>query len=294
MKQQYFIVVLAHSLHGRLRRVHVSHKFLYGALALLVLGGLSMFGVVSSYARMVLKVSNYNSLRDEFDTLRDRYQRLQKVTRQTNEQLATLQLFATEVSLAYGIKRKLEGPPEISTEGALLPSFSESLEEYNFLKSANYSRFYNKYPRLWHTNVRPSLWPVAGRLLSYWGMRTDPFSGQGAFHTGVDISAPQGMSVKAAADGVVDVAEYAGAYGKLIIVNHGSGLQSFYAHLSRFDVIAGQEVRRGQIIGGTGATGRVTSPHLHYEVRQAGTPINPYIFLARSPTGEETSRDLPF
>jgi murein DD-endopeptidase MepM/ murein hydrolase activator NlpD len=294
MKQHYFIVVLAHSFHGRLRRLHIPHQAVYAVLAFAVLGCFSVLGMVSSYARMAWKVANYNSLQRQLESLRHNYQTLQKTADQTNEQLATLQLFATEVSLAFGVKRKPEGPSEISTDGPLLPSFHESLDEYNFLKAANYSRGFHKYPKLWQVNVRPSLWPVYGRLLSNFGLRTDPFSGEGAFHTGVDLSCPSGTSVKVTADGVVNHAEWSGAYGRLIVVEHGNGLQTWYAHLSRIDVVTGQEVRLGQIIAASGASGRVTSPHLHYEVRQGGNPINPYTFLARSATGEAVPRDFPF
>jgi murein DD-endopeptidase MepM/ murein hydrolase activator NlpD len=292
MKQHYFIVVLAHSFHGRLRRLHIPQQAIYIVLAFAVLGCFSVLGMVGSYARMALKVANYNSLQDQFNILRDRYQRLQKTADQTNEQLATLQVFATEVSMAYGVKRKLEGPPELSAP--LLPTFRESLEEYNFLKSANYSPSYRRFTRLGQSKMRPSLWPVHGRLLSTFGHRTDPFSGQGAFHTGVDLSCPSGTPVKAAADGIVSHAEWLGAYGRLVVVDHGDGLHTYYAHLSRLDVIAGQDVRRGQILGASGASGRVTSPHLHYEVRSGGTPINPYTFLARSATSDTTPSDFPF
>src|SRR5579859_256390 len=123
MKQQYFILVLAHSLHGRLRRIHIPHQVLYIVLALALIGGFSIFGFVSSYARMAWKVANYNSLKREADAMRDRYDKLQKVMNQTNQQMASLQLFANEVSVAYGIKQKLEGPPGISAEGRLVPTF---------------------------------------------------------------------------------------------------------------------------------------------------------------------------
>lgn len=85
-------------------------------------------------------------------------------------------------------------------------------------------------------------------------------------------------------------------YGRLVIVNHGNGLQTYYGHLSRFLVIPGQEVRRGDVIAQSGASGRVTSPHLHYEVRMAGTPVNPYPFLAKSALTlpSISAKDLPF
>src|ERR1700739_4818039 len=100
MKQHYFVLVLAHSLHGRLRRIHIPHQVLYVLLALALAGGFSIFGFVSSYARMALKVADYNALRREAAELRARYQNLQKVVNQTNEQLASLELFASEVSVA--------------------------------------------------------------------------------------------------------------------------------------------------------------------------------------------------
>jgi len=294
MKQQYFILVLAHSLHGRLRRVHIPQHVVYVVLALAVLGCFSVFGFVSSYARMAWKVAHYNSLQKEADGLRARYKNLQKVVNQTNEQLATLQLFANEVSVAYGIKQKLEGPPDISMEGRLVPTFTETLEEYNFLRSSNFSKFDRSFPKLFHANVKPSIWPVNGRLLGHFGQRTDPFSGEGALHTGVDISAPTGTVVRATADGIVSFADRSGGYGRLVVINHGNGLETYYAHLSRFSVITGQEIRRGEAVGEVGTSGRSTAPHLHYEVRVGHTPVNPYRFLAKAPITQTAHKDLPF
>jgi murein DD-endopeptidase MepM/ murein hydrolase activator NlpD len=293
MKQPYFVVVLAHSMHGRLRRIHIPQKALYAVVLLALFGCFSVFGFVSSYVRMAWKVANYNSLRRETDSLRNRYDDLQKQYNQTNQQMAALQFFATEVSNAYGIKRKLEGPADISGEGRLVPTFTESLEDYNFLRSANLSRFRRSPAKLWQARVLPSLWPVDGRLLGAFGRRSDPFSGEQAFHTGVDIAAGIGTPVRAAADGVVQSAEYAGRYGRLVIIDHG-GSQTYYAHLSRFDVIAGQEVRRGQIIGAVGMSGRASGPHLHFEVRLGGGAVNPYNFLARSSVARAVKPDLPF
>ncbi len=251
-----------------------------------------MFGVVTSYVRMAWKVANYNSLREEVHALKARYQHLQREADQAHDQLATLQLLATHVSVAYGIKEKLEGPADISGEGRLIPSYHESLEEYSLLRSANLSRFRNFNAR-WRANVRPSIWPVEGRLQGAWGMRIDPFSGEGGFHRGVDIGAPYGSPVKATADGMVVHAGYMGGYGRLVIIDHGNGMQTYYAHLSRVSVIPGQEVRRGEIIGGVGSSGRVTAPHLHYEVRIAGNPVNPFNFL-KNALVHPPKRDLPF
>ncbi|HUJ51421.1 MAG TPA: peptidoglycan DD-metalloendopeptidase family protein [Bryobacteraceae bacterium] len=277
MKQQYFILVLAHSLHGRLRRIHIPHQVLYIVLALALVGGFSIFGFVSSYARMAWKVANYNSLRREADELRVRYQNLQKVVQETNEQLATLEVLANEVTVAYGIKQKLEGPADIAAEGKLTPSFSATVAEYNYLRTSNLSRF--EYARRWQVNTRPSMWPVDGAVMSSFGGRTDPFSGEGAWHTGIDISASIGTPARATADGIVTFADRFGGYGRLVIIDHGNGFETYYAHLSRFDVIAGQEIRQGETVGAVGATGRVTAPHLHYEVRLRTSPVNPYKYL---------------
>lgn len=292
MKQQYFILVLAHSLHGRLRRIHIPHQFIYVILALTLVGSFSIFGFVSSYARMAWKVANYNSLRHEAEDLRTRYRNLQKVVDQTNEQLASLEQLASEVSVAYGIKQKLEGPNDIRAEGKLVPTFNETVEEYNYLRSSNFSRA--MFARRWHVNTRPSIWPVDGPLMSSYGERTDPVSGEGGYHTGVDIAAAVGTPVHATADGIVVFAGFFGGYGRLVMVDHDNGYETYYAHLSRFDVVAGQEIRLGETVGAVGASGRVTAPHLHYEVRIRKTPVNPYRFLVANALPQQANTDSQF
>jgi murein DD-endopeptidase MepM/ murein hydrolase activator NlpD len=296
LDKQYFVVVLGHSLHGRLRRVHIPHRTIYASLLVMCVLLLTVFGFLSSYLRMSWKVSNYNSLRREIDVLRSRYRDLQKVTNQKNEQLATLEIFASEVSVAYGLNRKPAGTLEVAPDAGLTPNYRESLNEYNFLQNASISRLYKAFPKKWQVNVRPSLWPVAGRISSPFGGRSDPFSSEGAIHTGVDLEAHPGTPVHVAADGIVAFAEWSGRYGKLVVVDHGNGVQTYYAHLSQLDVIAGQEIRRGDLVGKSGGTGRATGPHLHYEVRMGGTPINPYPYLAQSPVSlsAQVQRDLPF
>lgn len=298
MNQPYFIVVLAHSLHGRLRRFHIDQKVVFAVLALAMLGVFTLFGMVSSYARMAWKVANYNDLRQETEVLRERYQKLLSEANEANEEVAKLQIFATEVSAAYGINRKPMAAADATLtdldSARLMPTLGETLEAYNRLKTTSMSSNMIS-GRRWLVNTTPSLWPVMGRLLSHFGNREDPFHGHQAFHSGVDISAPVGTAVKAAADGIVREADWSGGYGKLIVLDHGNGLQTYYAHLSRIDVLPGQEVRMGQVIGGTGATGRATSPHLHYEVRRGGAVVNPYGYLAKSAiTTSNPSRDFGF
>jgi murein DD-endopeptidase MepM/ murein hydrolase activator NlpD len=293
MKQQYFIVVLAHSIHGRLRRIHIPYSALYAVLALALLGCFSLFGMVSSYLRMAWKVANYNTLRQEVDSLRVKYQNLEKSANQTNQQLATLQLFASEVTAAYGLKRQLEGPDDIVEEGRLVPTLHQTLAEYDFLKSTRIGRHTRNTTLM--VNTRPALWPLEGRLLSSFGTRQDPFSGMGGFHAGIDISAPTGTPVRATADGTVEFAGWNSGYGKLLVIRHPGGVETYYAHLSGFAVIPGQEIRMGEVVAYSGSTGRSTAPHLHYEVRDHGAPINPYKFLRNSSYAlAKPKKDFPF
>src|SRR5215831_12717114 len=155
MKQNYFIVVVAHSLHGRLRRIHVPHKVIYTVLGLALLGCLSVLGFLSSYARMAWKVANYNALKREADSLRTRYRNLQKSVNETNVQLASLQTLASEISVATGFKQKMEGPTNIASEGTLAPSYTESLQEFYFLRSVSgFKR--NSFSHSFHPNAQPS------------------------------------------------------------------------------------------------------------------------------------------
>jgi murein DD-endopeptidase MepM/ murein hydrolase activator NlpD len=127
----------------------------------------------------------------------------------------------------------------------------------------------------------PTLWPVMGPITSSFGQREDPVlgNGEGEFHKGIDISAPNGIPVRVTADGVVKSAEMANGYGREVIVDHGHGVETLYGHMSGFAVMAGQTVVRGQVIGYVGHSGRVTGSHLHYEVRIRNTPVNPHKYL---------------
>jgi murein DD-endopeptidase MepM/ murein hydrolase activator NlpD len=125
----------------------------------------------------------------------------------------------------------------------------------------------------------PSIWPTHGWLSSSTGNRADPFTGEKDFHPGLDISADKGDPVFSTADGKVESAAMAGNYGNLIVVDHGYGIETRYGHLSAFKVKAGQTVKRGDLLGLVGSTGRATGSHLHYEVRANGRILNPLQLL---------------
>ena len=146
--------------------------------------------------------------------------------------------------------------------GTRLDSVRDSVERRNALAAAT-----------------PSIWPVAGWLSSSYGNRTDPFTNGRDFHPGLDISADYGQPVIATGDATVSAAGTAGAYGNMIALDHGFGIVTKYGHLSRIAVMSEQRVRRGDVIGYVGSTGRSTGAHLHYEVWMNGRLTNPMTLL---------------
>jgi murein DD-endopeptidase MepM/ murein hydrolase activator NlpD len=125
----------------------------------------------------------------------------------------------------------------------------------------------------------PSLWPSRGFVTSEFGWRRDPISGVGEFHEGVDISSPYGTQVKAAAEGVVIISGPDGGYGRAVVIDHGYGIVTRYAHLSRSFLAVGHKVKKGGVVGAVGNSGKSTGPHVHYEVRIDGVPVNPLKYL---------------
>jgi murein DD-endopeptidase MepM/ murein hydrolase activator NlpD len=125
----------------------------------------------------------------------------------------------------------------------------------------------------------PSVWPVRGWVTSPFGNRTSPFSGILKFHEGMDIAAQTGTPVVAPADGVVIKAGFSTGYGNMVEISHGYGLKTVFGHNSRLNVKAGQRVKRGDVISYVGDTGSSTGPHLHYEVRVNGLPVNPVKYM---------------
>jgi murein DD-endopeptidase MepM/ murein hydrolase activator NlpD len=134
-------------------------------------------------------------------------------------------------------------------------------------------------------NAMPSIWPARGPLSATFGERNDPFNGGPAIHTGIDISGDRGTPVYATGDGTVKGAGWNGDYGNMISIDHGYGMVTRYAHLSGFSVQAGEKVKRGEIVGFIGSTGRATGPHLHYELLMNGRLTDPVRLLtsARKP-----------
>ena len=276
MKRNYFIVVLAHPIHGRIKRLHIPHYFLHIAVALMALSAIVAVGFTSSYARMFGKVAEFNQMRAEKVALQKQYDQLQDEVEDRGDKLASLGALASEVSIAFGIRREMS-----EAAGSEVATLESSLNQFDFLQSvqlpSNYSMALHRL-----TNTTPSIWPIEGRIGSSFGSRVDPFRGEGAFHAGVDFGAPRGTPVVATADGLVRKAGWLGTLGRAVVIDHGrSQLTTRYGHMTEVYARPGQVVRRGEVIGRAGSTGRSTSTHLHYEVIYRGTPVNPYKYLGK-------------
>ncbi len=205
-----------------------------------------------------------------------------------------LDAFGERLAKAAGIKREEfrfdekpgQGGPVLATGRDLtVPEFQQMLDDMSRVlddrsdKLGVLDSFFMD-DRLARKTI-PTTMPVnGGYYSSNYGYRLDPISGHSEFHTGVDIVAPVGTQVMAAAGGVVSASTFMPEYGNVVDVDHDNGLTSRYAHLSKRLVKAGDVVMKGQLIALVGNTGRTTGPHLHFEVREKGIPLNPNKFLA--------------
>jgi murein DD-endopeptidase MepM/ murein hydrolase activator NlpD len=262
---------------------------------LAIVGGVTVVAGVASYSRMLWKADSYNALRAERDTLKERFSTLQSTVKNTNERLDSLQSLATEVAMTYGFMRFRETPFGLtSVSSTPQDDFGRSVAEFNFLQKNVTSQALAEQgfhllppqPGLGDESFTPALWPVTGQITCSFGERLDPFSGEGEFHNGVDISANFGTPVHATADGVVTAVEEHPGYGRVVVLDHGFGMATWYGHLSNFRAVINQKIHRGDVIGYSGTSGRSTGPHLHYEIRINGAPVNPWRYLRFNSFGD--------
>jgi murein DD-endopeptidase MepM/ murein hydrolase activator NlpD len=302
-RKRYYILFVARDEDGRVRKISLPIQYMYGFVAAALVGTFTIVGLAGSYTRMLLKTESFNQVRQERETLRKNYQQMAAVAHERDIQVASLGALASEVSAIYGLKQNKLSGKQSAAAAAAAPTPNSlaltddvnqqqvklSLDQFYALRSQALSGRVSRALEGGLTSGMgsdwtqiadaPSLWPVEGVVTSSFGEREDPFNGEGAFHAGLDISAPSGTVVRATGDGLVDSAAVTNGYGREVIIDHGHGVRTVYGHLSGMIVLAGQQVVRGQIIGYVGQTGRSTGPHLHYEVRINNTPVNPHKYL---------------
>ena len=305
LRKRYYILFVARDEDGRVRKIPLPLQYVYGFVAAAVVGAFTIVGLAGSYTRMLLKTESFNQVRQERETLRKNYKQMAQIAHDRDVQVASLGALASEVTELYGLRQNklMSARPAAAARAASAPTpqslaLTDDVNQQDVAMSLN--QFYALRAQAMSGQVTraleggltpnfagdwtqfadaPSIWPLEGRVASSFGEREDPFNGEGAFHTGIDIDAPYGSPVRAAGDGDVTGGSTGSGYGREVIINHGHGVETIYAHLSAIAVVAGQHVTRGQVIGYVGQSGRATGPHLHYEVRVHNVPVNPHKYL---------------
>ena len=275
-------MLVARNAEGELLKIPVPMHYLYVFVAGALIGMLTLTGILGSYTRMLVKTQKFNDLRSEQTALQKQYRQLEQIAQENELQAQSLSSLASEVSSLYGLKPdpafQDDDPASASWQqlDALRSTAMNGTASLGISMGDGRDTSIRDWVRL---AAAPTLWPVVGRVTGSFGERIDPFSGEGAFHRGVDISSDYGTRIIAPADGIVRFADFMNGYGRTVLIDHGNGVSTLYGHMSGFAVTPGQFVRRGDAVGYVGQSGRSTGPHLHYEVRLFNTPVNPSKYL---------------
>jgi murein DD-endopeptidase MepM/ murein hydrolase activator NlpD len=306
LRKRYYILFVARDEDGRVRKIPLPLRYVYGFVAAALVGAFTIVGLAGSYTRMLLKTESFNQVRQDNQNLRKDYKQLAQVAHDRDVQVASLGALANEVTALYGLRQnRLIAARQAKAASAAVASptptslaVSDDVDSQNVKQSID--QFYalrtlamsGRVTRALEGGLSPafagdwtqladapSIWPVEGSIGSSFGQREDPINGEGAFHPGIDIDAPYGTPVRAAADGDVTGQQMGSGYGRQIVLDHGHDVVTLYGHLSAIAVVPGQHVSRGQVIGYVGQTGRATGPHLHYEVRIHKVPVNPHKYM---------------
>jgi murein DD-endopeptidase MepM/ murein hydrolase activator NlpD len=305
-RKRYYILFVARDEDGRVRKIPLPLHYAYGFVAAALIGAFTIVGLAGSYTRMLLKTETFNQVREERETLRKNYKQMAQIAHDRDVQVASLGALASEVTALYGLRQNRTLRPASAAKSAAAPTpqtlaltdevtpsnVKVSLDQFYALRTQAMSGRITRaiegglspsFTGDWTLLAdAPSLWPIEGRVTSSFGEREDPFNGEGAFHAGIDIAAPYGSAVRAAADGDVSATRMGSGYGREVTLDHGHDVLTVYGHLSSMLVVPGQHVTRGQVIGYVGQSGRSTGPHLHYEVRLHMVPVNPHKYLRTS------------
>jgi len=239
-------------------------------------------------AAAVLQIEN-SSFKDATEALSGQIQALQSAISDLGAKAAldpSLQLAMDKLPAVVKSRAMGGGPAQPAPLGPLMPGLRSPEDTFGLLRDlleGLESRLRNVQNDVDKRNAlaaaTPSIWPAHGWLTSTVGNRQDPITGERDFHEGLDIAADRGSQVYSTADGKVIQASYEAGYGNLVVVDHGYGLETRYGHLSAYRVSVGARVKRGDLVGLVGSTGRSTGSHLHYEVRANGRLLNPLQLL---------------
>lgn len=298
MRSPRYTILIANRKTGAVRRLTVSRRLLG-----IVLAGVVSAPLVAAIGSRNADLAQTDALRSANDSLLQENQSYRQATGELTAQIGSLQNAIVELGeqakldpaakLALDTLAKMRplsvgGPTsaDVKAPGVNLAATPERTfgilhDILGSLGTRLQSVRSEIEVRQAQARAAPSIWPLVGQwtYTSAFGARQDPFTGLIEFHPGLDIAAESGVPVHATADGTVETASFDGNYGNAVLIRHGFGISTRYGHLSRFAVQAGQAVKRSDVIGYVGATGRVTGAHLHYEVLLGGGRIDPIKLL---------------
>ena len=297
MGKSFYTLIVVPDASSRLRKLRLQARVLHGLGAMGVLSFFVVVGLGFSYVKMAFKAADYDKLQAENIDLKVQKKNLEVATVKLGEKLNNIEtLFGQIQNLvendSLNKRGKLNGPAvggsKVDYPTAELLGSANLKEGIELLKDRT-AEMESQLTLLQQVaekkatirRITPSIWPVKGSITSHYGNRADPFNGEAELHLGVDISALFGTQVHSPADGKIIYSQRKAAYGNLIIIDHGNGLTTRLGHLSRFNVKVGQKIRKNDVVGYVGTSGRSTAPHLHYEVRLNDRPINPRNYLPR-------------
>jgi hypothetical protein len=298
-RKRYSLILVPED-EGRMRQIHISSGQIRAVIAGLVLILLAASFFAFGYLGRSRDAAAMAQLREENTYLWSRVARLDSSLCLFQDQMATLietekglRVMAdlppidadvrkvgvgghsgAEPTLSYVPVNTGERAPDLALADVDRLLRQAKLEKQSFQEVE--SAFQGNIDRLQHT---PTIWPVSGYVSRGFGKRADPFTGQLRQHEGLDIVNRVGAPVVATADGKVIKKGWQGDYGWMVVIDHGYGYRTAYGHLDSILVGKSERVERGQTIATLGNTGRSTGPHLHYEVRVNGTPVNPYRYI---------------
>jgi murein DD-endopeptidase MepM/ murein hydrolase activator NlpD len=290
MADEFYTLILVPHAKAKFRKLQVSAKLVRWTAGAAAVLAIAILGILVHYAVISVELAELHRLRAENEALQKKTQAYEEGTSRLNAKVQQLQGMVTKLAVMAGLDQSLPSPAVGGVGGVSslesrapsqepdlsLPEMERSVNDLT-ARSARLTTFYQDQKIL--LAATPSIWPVRGYLSATFGNRVDPFTGQQDFHPGIDVSTPLGTKIVAPADGVVVAAGVRGGYGNALIIDHGYGIVTRYAHLDRFNVRPGQRVRRGDVIAFVGNTGKSTAPHLHYEVWVRDQTQNPIHFI---------------
>jgi len=274
---RYNTIIFVPHARARFRQLTISTRLLALCAASLLGVAVAAVGFGWAYLSSARQDREYRAAMAENESLRSAsvslHRRLDGLSKQLSDVESRTRRLAIVAGLAETVRSGLGGPAGTQIPADAAREASAALSSRIALLEAQFSR------RSELIATTPTVWPVHGVVNSGFGVRADPFTGEAAYHEGIDISTPRSEPVLATADGVVARSGWAGEYGKAIEIVHGDRYETLYGHLEETLVAEGQRVRRGDRVGRVGSTGRSTAPHLHYEVHVDGRAVNPLEYI---------------